>query len=112
MYFYSLNFEKLGEISVYDNQGPVSNINELEYIDGYVFANIWQTNRIVVIDLVSGKVVGNLILDDIFPPGLDKENVLNGIAFQPYEKVLYVTGKNWPLLFKIKVTNPLVTTTI
>lgn len=104
LFFYTPNFQKTGELMVYDNQGPVMNLNELEYINGYVLANVWQTNRIVQIDLKSGKVIGELIIDPAFPPGVDtKENVLNGIAYRSKEAVLYITGKNWPTLYKLKV---------
>ena len=106
LYFYTPDFQKKAELSVYDNTGPITNLNELEYINGYVFANIWQTNRIAQIDLASGKVVGYLNMDDIVPPGIDsKENVLNGIAHQAGENALYITGKNWPTLFKIQLSS-------
>lgn len=102
--FYSPNFQRIGELAVYDDKGPVMNLNELEYIDGYVLANVWQTNRIVQVDLQSGKVVGELSIDPALPPGVDtKENVLNGIAYRPGERALYVTGKNWPTLYKLQV---------
>ncbi|MFD2573619.1 glutaminyl-peptide cyclotransferase [Spirosoma soli] len=108
LYYYTPDFRRIGEVVVYDDKGPIMNLNELEYIDGYVFANIWQTNRIVQIDLASGKVVGNLNMERILPTSIDtKTNVLNGIAYQPQEKALYVTGKNWPTLSKIKLKQPL-----
>ncbi|ARK13398.1 glutaminyl-peptide cyclotransferase [Fibrella sp. ES10-3-2-2] len=82
------------------------NLNELEYINGYVLANVWQTNRIVQIDLATGNVVGDLSMEAILPAGLNtKENVLNGIAYRPDEGALYVTGKNWPSLFKLQVSD-------
>ncbi len=102
--FYTPSFQKTGELMVFDDRGPVMNLNELEYINGYVLANVWQTNRIVQIDLESGKVIGELIMDPALPPGVDtKENVLNGIAYRSKEAVLYITGKNWPTLYKLKV---------
>jgi glutamine cyclotransferase len=102
--FYSLGFQKLGETVVYDNQGPVTNLNELEYVNGYVLANVWQTNRIVQIDPASGKVVGELRIDSNLPAGVNTTiDVLNGIAYRPGENALYITGKNWPSLFKIQV---------
>jgi glutamine cyclotransferase len=101
---YSPNFRKIGETVVYDDQGPVMNLNELEYVNGYILANVWQTNRIVQIDLKSGKVVGELLVDPNLPTGINtKENVLNGIAHRPGENALYITGKNWPTLFKLQV---------
>ncbi|XAZ82051.1 glutaminyl-peptide cyclotransferase (plasmid) [Fibrella sp. ES10-3-2-2] len=102
--FYTPSFQKTDELMVYDDKGPLMNLNELEYIDGYVLANVWQTNRIVQIDLKSGKVIGELTIDPALPPGVDtKENVLNGIAYRSKEAVLYITGKNWPILYKLKV---------
>jgi len=106
LYFLTPDFQIKGQISVYDHKGPIMNLNELEYVDGYVYANIWQTNRIVQIDVTSGKVVGNLNMEAILPAGVDtKEHVLNGIAFQPQENAFYITGKNWPTLTKIQLKN-------
>ncbi|AKD55673.1 glutaminyl-peptide cyclotransferase [Spirosoma radiotolerans] len=104
LFFLSPDFQSLGEVNVYDNKGPIMNLNELEYVNGYVFANVWQTNRIVQIDLKTGKVVGNLNMESILPTSIDtKENVLNGIAFQPTENAFYITGKKWPTLFKLRI---------
>lgn len=112
LYFLTPDFQLKGQLGVYDNNGPVMNLNELEYVDGYVFANVWQTNRIVQIDLASGKVVGNLMLDSLVPPGSDpKTDVLNGIAFQPQENAFYSTGKNWPTLYKLKIS-PILTKSV
>lgn len=106
LYFYTPDFRRTAEVSVYDITGPVTNLNELEYVDGYVFANIWQTNRIIQIDPASGKVVGYLNMERTLPTGIDtKQNVLNGIAHQPTDNTLYVTGKNWPVLVKIRLTD-------
>lgn len=105
LYFYSLNFKPLGGLSVYDDKGVVSKLNELEYIDGYVLANVWETNRIVQIDLGSGKVVGELNLTGLVPTNLGdpRSDVLNGIAYNHDEHALYITGKNWPAMYKLKV---------
>lgn len=104
LYFYSPEFQKTGDLAVYDDKGPVMNLNELEYNDGYVFANIWQTNRIVQIDLRSGKVIAELNIAPDIVKGIDtQQNVLNGIAFRPMDNAMYITGKNWPNLFKIQV---------
>ncbi|WP_461094870.1 glutaminyl-peptide cyclotransferase [Spirosoma gilvum] len=106
LFFLTPDFQRKGELAVYDNLGPVMNLNELEYVNGYVFANVWQTNRIVQIDVSTGKVVGELSMDAILPKNVDtKANVLNGIAYQADENALYVTGKNWPTLFKIQLKN-------
>jgi len=103
--FYTPNLKRTGELAVYDDKGPVVNLNELEYINGYVLANVWQTNRIVQIDQATGNVVGELSMEAILPAGLNtKENVLNGLAYRLEEGALYVTGKNWPSLFKLQVS--------
>jgi glutamine cyclotransferase len=96
---------------VTDEMGPVTNINELEYVKGVVYANIWQTNTIIKIDPVSGKVLGKMdmtgLLDKAgasYPASWDAEgDVLNGIAYDPAKNSFYITGKDWPLLFEIKL---------
>ncbi|WP_460635876.1 glutaminyl-peptide cyclotransferase [Larkinella harenae] len=107
LFFYTPNFQPIGFLYVYDDHGAVAKLNELEYVNGFVLANVWETNRIVQIDLESGKVVGELNLEKIVPKNLadPQANVLNGIAYHPKEKALYVTGKNWPALFKLQVNN-------
>jgi len=106
LYYFNAEFQKTGELEVYDNKGPVLKINELEYVDGYVFANIWETDKIIQIDLATGKVVGSMDMKKIIPAEVDQtgSSVLNGIAYQPFENAFYITGKNWPTLFKIKVS--------
>ncbi|GGB79236.1 glutamine cyclotransferase [Dyadobacter sediminis] len=108
LFFFDAEFEKTGEVEVYDNQGPVLKINELEYVDGYVYANIWETNQIVQIDLQTGKVTGKMDMKKIVPAEVDRpgSSVLNGIAYQPSENAFYITGKNWPSLFKIRIATP------
>ncbi|MCF2491693.1 glutaminyl-peptide cyclotransferase [Dyadobacter sp. CY347] len=105
LYFYTPDFKPLGGLSVYDDKGAVSKLNELEYVDGYVLANVWETNRIVQVDLESGKVVGELNLTSLVPKNLidPQSDVLNGIAYNHGEHALYVTGKNWPALYKLTV---------
>ena len=93
-------------VGVEDNNGPVGNLNELEYIRGFVYANIWQTNYIIKIDPSSGKVVGKLDLSPLFKEARDrfaKADVLNGIAYDSAADKIYVTGKTWPNLYEIKV---------
>jgi glutamine cyclotransferase len=87
-------------------EGKVLNqLNELEYIDGFVFANVWQSNSIVKIDLSNGKVVGVMDLSDLVSqarmvnPSMD---VLNGIAWHAGTKSLLVTGKYWPFIYSLK----------
>jgi glutaminyl-peptide cyclotransferase len=92
-------------LGVTDNSGPVGNINELEYVDGFIYANQWQTPYILKIEASSGKVVAKLDLstlvheiDSIFK---DHE-YLNGIAYNPISKTFFVTGKRWPSMYEIK----------
>lgn len=97
---------QLDEIEVFDYKGMVPNLNELEYVNGSVFANIYGQTRIVVIDLKTGKVTGELDLKSLMPEGFnDMDHVLNGIAFNPETKHFYVTGKYWPVLYEIKIFN-------
>jgi glutaminyl-peptide cyclotransferase len=87
---------------------PVANLNELEWVKGQVFANVWQTDAIVRIDPSSGKVVGVINLKglqaDAGRRGID--DVLNGIAYDAKGDRLFVTGKRWPKLYEIKLTPP------
>jgi len=92
-------------IAIFDENGPLGNINELEYVDGFVYANVWYKNYIAKIDPKSGRVVAKYDFTGLinqYMPGLSDEAVLNGIAYNPTTKNFYITGKNWPLLFEIK----------
>ena len=102
------HFTQVDMVQVYDNQGPVDNINEMEYIDGRIFANIYGENYIVIIDPLTGTVTGKLDLDRLMPRAFrgDLAKVLNGIAYNPSSGNLYVTGKNWPVLYEISVREP------
>jgi glutaminyl-peptide cyclotransferase len=96
-------------LKVSDDGGEVDQLNELEYIDGYVFANQWQTNYIFKIDPASGKVVGKMDLTPVAERMIQinrQADVLNGIAYEKKSKVLLVTGKLWPSLFALKFKSP------
>ena len=101
-----MTFKEVGRIKVTEEGAPVSNLNELEWVKGLIYANIWQTDQIVQIDPASGQVVGHIdlagLLDTAQPPS-DPNDVLNGIAYDPARDRLFVTGKNWPKLFEIKL---------
>ena len=102
------NFKIRKIVGVSDNNGPLGNLNELEYVDGFIYANIWMTDYIIKIDLSNGNVSGKIDLSDLRRQSgnhvnIDKENVLNGIAYDSTKKSFYITGKNWPLLFEMKV---------
>lgn len=108
------NFSTQRIVSVSDNNGPVNNLNELEYIDGYIYANRYQYNYIYKIDPSNGQVVGILNLEGILAANSNEnmqqdkyknnDAVLNGIAFDPSTRKLYVTGKLWPQLYEITLT--------
>lgn len=93
-------------VGVLDIQGPVSNINELEYVNGFIYANQWLTPYILKIDPVSGKVMGRIdlsALEDEISNKYKDTNGLNGIAYNPQSGTFFVTGKNWPLIYEIKL---------
>ena len=95
-------------LTVADNRGEVDSLNELELIDGYVFANRWLTNDIVKIDTATGYVVGNMnlagLLKQYDPNAKIREGaVLNGIAYDSSSKKIFITGKDWPKIFEIKL---------
>jgi glutamine cyclotransferase len=91
--------------SVYDGQIPIDQLNELEFVEGEIFANVWQTDRIARISPESGKVVGWIDLRGLLSPiyRLESDAVLNGIAYDSKRKRLFVTGKLWPSIFEIKL---------
>ncbi|QFU75474.1 glutaminyl-peptide cyclotransferase [Halioglobus maricola] len=84
---------------------PVNHLNELEWIDGKVWANIYQTDRIVIISPDTGEVTANISLDGLLPTAERKPNtdVLNGIARNPENGAIWVTGKRWPWLYQIEL---------
>ena len=92
-------------VGVYDGSQPVANLNELEYVKGEVYANIYQTDRIARIDPASGKVLGWIDLAGLLPPEDRRRpvDVLNGIAYDQAQDRLFVTGKLWPKLFEIRL---------
>lgn len=101
-------FSILKEVEVYDNNGPVEQLNELEYVNGLVWANVWLTDRIVAIDPETGAVKGELDMTGLLSPADkamtdDKDDVLNGIAWNPEKGTYYVTGKRWPKMFEIRI---------
>ncbi len=90
-----------GQVEVYDT-GPVTKLNELEYIQGKVYANIWKEDKIAIINPQTGQVTGWIDLTDLIDlEDYDSDNVLNGIAYDKEEDRLFVTGKRWPHLFEI-----------
>lgn len=83
---------------------PRDSLNELEYIKGYIYANVWYTNYILKVDPVSGVVVGKLDLSSLVADAMNKNpyaNVLNGIAYDPVSDKIYIVGKRWPNIYQI-----------
>lgn len=100
------SFTEKGRIEVYDNVGAVEYLNELEFINGELWANIYQTDKIARIDPSTGKVLGYIDFSNLLPKSdyTEGTDVLNGIAYHKSSGKIYVTGKNWPKLFEVKVT--------
>ena len=99
----NMQIEKM--IQVRDDMGPVTRLNELEYILGDIYANVWLTDYIVIINPNTGYISGRIDLTGLLDPG-DYESdtdVLNGIAFDPDSSRLFVTGKKWPKIFEIEL---------
>ena len=87
------------------NERPVRWLNELEYIDGKVWANVYTTDEIVIINPKNGKVEGVVDCRGLLPKSLHTADtdVLNGIAYNPQTKKIYLTGKNWPKLYEVRL---------
>jgi glutaminyl-peptide cyclotransferase len=104
-FFDPATFRELRRIAVKDHGKPVHEINELEFIHGKIYANIWHSDRIARIDPASGKVLGWIDLKGLLSADqlTSPEAVLNGIAYDSAHDRLFVTGKLWPKLFEIQV---------
>jgi glutamine cyclotransferase len=98
-------FQEKRRIKVHKGATPVNQLNELEFVEGQIFANVWHSNRIARISPQTGDVVGWVDLTGLLSPmyRLDPEAVLNGIAYDPVGKPLFVTGKLWPRVFEIRL---------
>lgn len=101
----SETFETIGTVNVTDNGVPVTRLNELEWIGGEVWANIWQTDRIARINPQTGNVVRWINLAGLLPEDerLLDTNVLNGIAYDETTGQIFVTGKRWPWVYEIEI---------
>lgn len=98
------DFTEVRTVEVKDAAGPVCGINELEYIQGEIYANIWQTDRIAVISPQTGRVTAWIDLERLLPPEDSRgAGVLNGIAYDAAGGRFFVTGKFWPKLFEIEL---------
>lgn len=108
-FFAPESFKRLRGLRITDHGQPVSQLNELEYIDGRIWANIWHSDRIVVIDPDNGHVVAHIsghglrqaLANDGCDDACSKAGVLNGIAYDRAQQRLLLTGKHWPVLFEV-----------
>jgi glutamine cyclotransferase len=101
-------FEEISQLEVFDNDGPVTRLNELEYIQGEIYANVWQTDLVARIAPETGRVIGWIDLRGLLTAEdrLEPVDVLNGIAYDAEADRLFVTGKLWPKLFEIELISP------
>lgn len=103
-----VTLQQTGSVPVTYMGRPLTMLNELEFIEGEVWANVWQTNYIVRIDPTTGVVAGVIDLTGLLPDPVANptDDVLNGIAWDAANRRLFVTGKNWPKMFEIRLTGP------
>ena len=96
------------QLTVFDGPAPIRYLNELEYVEGRIFANVWPSNFIAVIAPDTGRVAAWIDLRGLFRPAGPNasEQVLNGIAYDPSSRRLFVTGKLWPRIFEIELLGP------
>lgn len=99
-------FAEVRKITVRAQGKPVKNLNELEYIDGEIWANIWYSDMIARIDPQTGIVKAWVDMEGLPVPNRGSEEVLNGIAYDRQNKRIFVTGKNWSKLFEIELVEP------
>ena len=101
------SFKETRHITVHDGAKPISQLNELEYVKGEIYSNVWHDDRIARISPRDGRVLGWIDLRGILPDNqrLNAESVLNGIAYDAEHDRLFVTGKQWPAIFEIKVVS-------
>lgn len=100
------SFEETGNVQVTANGKPVPYINELEYIGGEVWANVWQTDVIIRINPNTGHVTGFIDMSGLYKETRNpRDYVLNGIAYDPVDSRLFVTGKNWPKIYEIEIVD-------
>lgn len=99
-------FKETRHIVVKDGARTIDQLNELEYIKGEIYANVWHSDRIARISPQDGHVLGWIDLTGLLPASqkIDEESVLNGIAYDAQHDRLFVTGKQWPTVFEIKIS--------
>lgn len=106
LYFLDENFAQMKKVLVTIEGRPVRFLNELEYIDGKVWANVYTSDEIVIINPKDGNVEGVIDCRGLLPKNLytADTDVLNGIAYNPEDGKIYLTGKNWPKMYEVKLT--------
>lgn len=107
LYFHTPDdFRLTRQVTVTENGKPVTRLNELEYVDGAVWANIWYSDRLIQIDPDNGRVIGSLDLSELVHTAQPATAgaVLNGIAYDTERDQLWVTGKLWPMLYRLSLT--------
>jgi glutamine cyclotransferase len=104
--------KQVSTLTVTSNHCPVANLNELEWIDGQLYANIWQTSLIARVDPKSGAVTSFLDVTGLGPANPDRDDVPNGIAYDSAGKRLFMTGKRWPQLYEIKPSERVVSSDV
>lgn len=106
LYFMDENFKVVRKVVVKREERPVRWLNELEYIDGKIWANVYTSDEIVIIDPKDGTVEGVIDCRGLLPDRLrgPETDVLNGIAYDPGTDRIFLTGKNWPKLFEVRLT--------
>jgi len=97
-------FQKVKSIQVFNNKGPVYRINELEYVDGFIYANVYTTDEILKIDAKNGMVLQSINVSGILKPEYVNGQIdyLNGIAYNPANQSFFITGKWWPKMFEVR----------
>lgn len=104
LYFLNSSYKVVGSVNVHDGNASIAKLNELEYVNGDVYANIWRDHIIVIINPQTGQIKGYVDLESLqTTANTSGENVLNGIAYDKASDRLFVTGKNWPQLYEIKL---------
>ena len=106
-------YKEIKQLAVTDEHGPVNELNEPEMIHGFIYANVWQTDYLLKIDTTTGHVVGRADLGTLrqragIPQPTGRKNgpdVLNGIAYDAANNRIFITGKNWPKLFEVRLDN-------
>lgn len=105
LYFMNEDFAQMKKILVTIEGRPVRFLNELEYIDGKIWANVYTADEIVIINPKDGNIEGVIDCRGLLPASLHSSStdVLNGIAYNPEDGKIYLTGKNWPKMYEVKI---------